>query len=65
MSDFRGEIYDEMAKAAAGEKRQAHGQMAKANYNQTADILEQLDRIKSLPEADRKWLEKLKANVEK
>jgi tetratricopeptide (TPR) repeat protein len=63
--DFRAEIYNEMAKNVAGEKRQAHEQNAKANYAQVVKILEQLAEKKSLPEFDRKWLEKIKATVEK
>jgi len=62
--DFRAEIYNEMAKTAAGEKRQAHEQNAKANYVQVVKILQQLAEKKSLPEFDRKWLEKIKAKVE-
>ncbi|HEX9929697.1 MAG TPA: protein kinase [Pyrinomonadaceae bacterium] len=62
--DFRAEIYNEMAKTSAGEKRRAHEQNAKANYVQVVKILEQLAEKKSLPEFDRKWLEQLKAKVE-
>ncbi|HEX8266978.1 MAG TPA: protein kinase [Pyrinomonadaceae bacterium] len=62
--DFRAEIYNEMAKTAAGEKRHAHEQNTKANYVQVVKILEQLAEKKSLPEFDRKWLEQLKAKVE-
>ena len=59
--DFRAEIHLEWAKTVAGEKRGAHEEAAKNSYARTVEILEQLDAQKLLPEADRKWLEKLRA----
>ena len=61
--DFRGEMYGELAKTAAGEKRHAHEQNAKANYARVVEILLELETKKALPEVDRKWLEKTKAAV--
>jgi non-specific serine/threonine protein kinase/serine/threonine-protein kinase len=60
--DFRAEIHLERAKAAAGEKRRPHEEAARNSYARALEILERLDAQKSLPESDRKWLEKLRAD---
>jgi serine/threonine protein kinase/tetratricopeptide (TPR) repeat protein len=59
--DYRAEIHLEWAKTGTGEKRRGHEEAARDSYARTLEILEQLDAQKSLPESDRKWLEKLRA----
>ncbi|HYE15945.1 MAG TPA: protein kinase [Pyrinomonadaceae bacterium] len=59
--DFRAEIHLEWAKTVAGARRRAHERAARDSYARAVEILEQLDAQKSLPESDRKWIERLRA----
>jgi tetratricopeptide (TPR) repeat protein len=61
--DFRAEIHLEWAKSVAGEERRAHEEAARNSYARTLEILEQIDAQKMLPEVDREWLEKLRADL--
>ncbi len=65
ISDFRADVHREWAKSLAGAARRAHEEAARNSDARTFEILERLDEQKQLPESDRKWLEKLRADLSK
>ena len=65
IADFRAEIHLEWAKIVDGEKRRIYQRTAKENYERAIEILLRSDAAKSLPEADRIWLEKMQSAVQK
>jgi tetratricopeptide (TPR) repeat protein len=60
-----GLVYDDSARAAGADKRNALWQTAKDNYQQALDILVQLQSKNALAEFDRKFLAEMQAAVRK
>ncbi len=65
ISDFRADVHREWAKSLAEAARRAHEEAARNSDARTFEILERLDEQKQLPESDREWLEKLRADLSK
>jgi serine/threonine protein kinase len=61
--DFKAQIHVEWAKTVQEEQRRAHEDAARDSFARTLQILEQVAARKTLPEADRQWLEKLRAGL--
>lgn len=59
------ETHEKCAEKEGEGKRQAHRQMARENFQKALDILLQLDVKNALAELDRKFLERVKAAIQK